>query len=144
MPAGQLLILVAFFAIFWFLLIRPQRNRQKQLQQLQSQLSAGDSVMLTSGIFGTVTGTTDQHVVVEVAEGVELRVLRAAVGQVVPEETDAEESHDELEEADASADSSETRELAEGGIAADDSTTDSASVSDDQASGGTTSRPEEK
>jgi len=85
---AQLLPLILIFGIFWFLLIRPQRNRQRQVMEMQRALQAGDEVMLTSGIYGTVTEIADDDVRVRVAEGVELKVARAAVGQVTPAERD--------------------------------------------------------
>lgn len=90
-----LLIIVAF----WFLLIRPQQKKQRQVREMQSALSVGDEVMLTSGIYATVEEIADDHVLVTVADGVAVKVIRAAIGQVLPkdmpgeDETDAEEAH---------------------------------------------------
>jgi preprotein translocase subunit YajC len=81
-----LLPLVIILVAFWFLLIRPQQRRQAQLRALQSELTAGDEVMLSSGIFGTVVGSADDYVLVEVADGVTLKVVRGAIGRVLPKE----------------------------------------------------------
>jgi preprotein translocase subunit YajC len=83
--------LVAIAALFWLLIIRPASRRQKDQSRMQSALAEGDRVMLTSGIFGTVTEMTDEGLMVEVAPGVALRVARGAIGTVVPaEEPEAE------------------------------------------------------
>ena len=79
----SLLPLVAIALLFWLLLIRPQQRRQKELARMQASLKVGDEVMLTSGIFGTLLETGDDHVRVEIADGVTVKVVRGAVGQVV-------------------------------------------------------------
>jgi len=85
-----LLPLVIILIAFWFLLIRPQQKRQAQLRALQSELSAGDDVMLSSGFLGTVTGSTDEYVLVEIADGVTVRVVRGAIGRVIPKDESLE------------------------------------------------------
>lgn len=89
---GPLLPFVLVLAVFWFLILRPQQRRQRELRALQSSLTAGNDVMLTSGIFGTVNGTTDDHVLVDIAPGVTIKVARGAIAQVMttPEATDAD------------------------------------------------------
>lgn len=78
-----LLPILAIALLFWLLIIRPASRRQKELQRMQSSLSVGDEVMLTSGIFATIAEITDDHLRVEVAEGVTIRVVRGAIGSVV-------------------------------------------------------------
>ena len=95
---AQFLPFLLIIAVFWFLVIRPQRNRQRELLQMQSSLVAGDEVMLTSGIFGVVRQTTDEHAWVEVADGVTLKVARGAIGQVVPTSTPGADEVAEPEE----------------------------------------------
>lgn len=60
---------------------------------MQSSLDVGDEVMLTSGVFGTLRALADDHVLVEVADGVTLKVLRGAIGSVVPAPEAAEADH---------------------------------------------------
>lgn len=83
---ASFLPLIAIMVLFWALLIRPQQKRARELRAMQSALSAGDEVVLTSGIFGQVAETADSHVLVEVADGVRLKVARGAIGQVLPKE----------------------------------------------------------
>jgi preprotein translocase subunit YajC len=54
------------------------------MRRMQDALNVGDQVMLTSGIFGRLVATDAEHLLVEVADGVTLRVARGAIGQVVP------------------------------------------------------------
>jgi preprotein translocase subunit YajC len=79
---GALLPFILIIGVFWLLILRPQQRRQRELRNLQSSLSAGDDVMLTSGIFGTVSDITEDHVVVEIAPGVTIRVARGAIAQL--------------------------------------------------------------
>jgi preprotein translocase subunit YajC len=89
----QVLPLVAIALLFWLVLIRPAQRRQRALGQLQRAVTPGDEVMLTSGIYGTVRAIDDDTMMLEVADGVTVRVVRAAVGSVVnraPEAGDEE------------------------------------------------------
>ncbi|SFC77545.1 preprotein translocase subunit YajC [Nocardioides terrae] len=80
---GAVLPFVLILAVFWLLILRPQQRRQRELRALQSSLSAGSEVMLTSGIYGTVSATADDHVLVEIAPGVTIKIARGAVAQVM-------------------------------------------------------------
>ena len=93
--ALPLLMLVGFY----FLLIRPQRNRQRAQQAMLSALDVGDDVMTTGGIFGTVTSIDDEEgvVTVEIAPGTEVKMLRQGISQRFLEDDDAD---DELVEDD--------------------------------------------
>ncbi|MGZ4450723.1 MAG: preprotein translocase subunit YajC [Nocardioides sp.] len=79
---ASLLPFVAVALLFWLLFIRPQGRRQRELAAMQGSLKVGDEVMLTSGIFGTLRETDEDHVRVEIAEGVTIKVARGAVGTV--------------------------------------------------------------
>ena len=78
----SLLPLLAIVLLFWLLVIRPQQKRQKATAQLQASLQPGQRVMLSSGVFGTVTSLQDDRLRIAVADGVELEVVRAAVASV--------------------------------------------------------------
>jgi preprotein translocase subunit YajC len=77
------LILIGIALLFWFAMIRPQQRRQQALGRMQGALSVGDEVMLTSGIIGVLRSLDEKTVELEVSEGVTLRAVRAAVGQVM-------------------------------------------------------------
>jgi preprotein translocase subunit YajC len=79
----SLLPLVGIALLFWLLLIRPAAKRQKELARMQSSLKTGDEVMLTSGILGVLRDTGGDHLRLEIADGVVIKVARGAVGSVV-------------------------------------------------------------
>jgi preprotein translocase subunit YajC len=91
---ASLLPLVAIALLFWLLIIRPASRRQKQQARMQSALNLGDRVMLTSGIFGTVTELADDRLEVEIAPAVVITVARGAIGSVVPTEQPENEPGD--------------------------------------------------
>lgn len=76
---GMLFPLAIFVLIFYFFIIRPQRKRQKQQDNLISGITRGDQVITIGGFFGTVREVRDDTFVVELAEGVRVRVLKSAV-----------------------------------------------------------------
>lgn len=87
---APLLWIVAIAAIFWLLIIRPAQRRQREISQVQSSLVPGDTVVLSSGIFGTLTQIDDATVLVEIAPGVDIKVARGAVGSVIREDESEE------------------------------------------------------
>jgi preprotein translocase subunit YajC len=92
-----LVAIVALFGLLYFVTIRPQRRRQQAAQQTQSQLQPGMRVRTTAGMYATVAAVEGQEVVLEVAPGVNVRFLRRAIMDVIPDadqdyETGAEES----------------------------------------------------
>ena len=84
---GALLPLLLLVAAFVFLVLRPARNRQRQQAALQNSLDVGADVMLTSGVFGTVTWIGDETL--ELAPDTVVRVHRQAVGKVLSDEESA-------------------------------------------------------
>lgn len=74
-----LLLWVAVFVVFYLFFIRPQQRRQKQDRLFREQLKKGDRVVLTSGIHGRVASVEGAELLIEVAEGVKLRVDKSAV-----------------------------------------------------------------
>ena len=83
MLSGPLPMLILMFAIFYFLLIRPQQKKAKAHREMLGNLRKGDSVMTSGGVFGRVTGLDDQVVVVEIAPQVRVKVSRASISGVV-------------------------------------------------------------
>lgn len=85
-PTLQMFLpLVAMFAIFYFLVWRPQSQRTKQLRQMINNLKRGDTVITSGGIVGKVAKTGvegDAELAVEIADNVEIRVLKSAVTDV--------------------------------------------------------------
>ncbi|WP_203335535.1 preprotein translocase subunit YajC [Nocardioides limicola] len=83
----ELLLPIALIAMFWFLLIAPQRRRSRKMAEVQAGLQPGIRVMLSAGIFGTVDRIDEDSatVHVQVADGVILEVVRGAVVEIAQE-----------------------------------------------------------
>ncbi|MCG5055808.1 MAG: preprotein translocase subunit YajC [Myxococcales bacterium] len=71
--------LILIFGVFYFLIMRPQAKKQKEHQRMLGELKKGDDVVTTGGMIGRVTGVKDTELVLQVQEGVRIRVLRSAV-----------------------------------------------------------------
>ncbi len=71
--------LILLFAVFYFLLIRPQQKRARTHKQFIENLKKGDKVVTSGGMYGTITGVTDEAVTIEVAEKVRIKVLKSAI-----------------------------------------------------------------
>jgi preprotein translocase subunit YajC len=78
-PYSGIIMLVIMFAIFYFLLIRPQQKRAKEHKQLIESLKVGDQVVTAGGIHGKVAAVQDTVVMLEVATGVKIKVNRSSV-----------------------------------------------------------------
>ena len=83
----SLLPLVLMFVVLYFIMIRPQMKRQKEHKAMVEALAKGDEVVIGGGVLGRVSKLGDSFLHVEVANGVELQVQRAAVVQVMPKGT---------------------------------------------------------
>jgi preprotein translocase subunit YajC len=86
----QILFFAAIFAIFYFLLIRPQQRQKKEREAMLGSVKKGDRVVTSSGLHGTVIGLTDQIVTLKVADQVRLEFDRSALGRVVTRPADKE------------------------------------------------------
>lgn len=74
-----LIFLVLIFALFYFLLIRPQRKRQSEHRMLIEGLQQGDKVITAGGIFGEIDSIDEHEVIVRVEDGGKLRLLRTSI-----------------------------------------------------------------
>jgi preprotein translocase subunit YajC len=83
----QLLPLILIFAVFYFLLIRPQQKRHKEHQNLLAKLAAGDEVVTSGGLLGRITEVGEGFITVEIADGVRIKVQRQQITQLVPKGT---------------------------------------------------------
>lgn len=86
-PAGggfieMILPLVAFVALMYFFMIRPQQQRAKQHRSMLDALKRNDTIVLPSGLIGKVTRIEEQEVMVEIASGVNVRVVKAMIAEV--------------------------------------------------------------
>lgn len=80
---GFLIPIIGIFVIFYFLLLRPQQKKQKELQKMIEALKKGDRVMTTGGIFGTVVGLKDNILVLKIDENTKIELVKNAVASVV-------------------------------------------------------------
>lgn len=78
-PFGSLVMMGLIFAIFYFVLILPMRNKQRKLEQLVKELKSGDRVVINPGIYGTIVGVDDETFQVRVDDKTRLRVLKSAI-----------------------------------------------------------------
>ncbi|MDE2253763.1 MAG: preprotein translocase subunit YajC [Betaproteobacteria bacterium] len=80
----SLLPIVVMFVILYFVMIRPQMKRQKDVKAMIEALAKGDEVVTTGGLVGRVTKVGDNYISLEVADKLEVQVQRSAVSTVLP------------------------------------------------------------
>jgi len=84
---GLLIPMMLVFGVFYLLMIRPQQKRQRELQSTVAELKAGDRIVTTGGIIGTITAARDTSFLIRSADKTILEIARSAVAAVEPEET---------------------------------------------------------
>lgn len=78
-----IVMMVVFFGIFYFLLIRPQQKKNKQIQKMRSELKVGDNIITIGGIHGKVLNIKDEVLTLEIgADKAKLQISKWAVGSV--------------------------------------------------------------
>jgi preprotein translocase subunit YajC len=82
-PFSMLLPILGMLLIFYFLMIRPQQKRQKEVQKMLSAVKKGDRVLTASGLYGTVAGVKDDVLVLQIADNVKVEMVKSAVTGVV-------------------------------------------------------------
>lgn len=82
-PFGMLFPMIIIFAIFYFMLIRPQQRREKERRAMISETKTGDRVIFCGGIMGTVSNVKEHTFMVKIADGVKIEVARGAVSRVM-------------------------------------------------------------
>jgi len=75
----MIIFLVLIFAVIYFLMIRPQRKRQKERQELMQGLQKGDKVITIGGIYGQIESLSEDSVVLKVESGTTIRVARGSI-----------------------------------------------------------------
>ena len=84
---GAFIPLILMFAIFYFLLIRPQQKKSKQHREMIASLKKGDRVVSTGGLHGVITGISDDVVTMEIAPKVRVKVSRSSIAGRVGRES---------------------------------------------------------
>src|SRR5438552_5103826 len=92
---GFVLVVVVLFALFWLLVLRPNRRRQMEQKALIQNVEVGDEIVTAGGLFGHVKSVADDELLVEIAPGTDVRIARRAVASIVGPED--EEEDEELE-----------------------------------------------
>ncbi|MCK4923561.1 MAG: preprotein translocase subunit YajC [Spirochaetes bacterium] len=82
-PMTLIFMIIAIFAVMYFLMIRPQQRQKRQHQDMLGQLGKGDKVVTSGGLHGTVAGIKDNSVIVKIADNVKVEVNRSAISQIV-------------------------------------------------------------
>jgi preprotein translocase subunit YajC len=83
----SIFLIVAMFAVLYFLMIRPQMKRAKEHKTMVEALQKGDEVVTAGGVLGRISKVGDAHLTLEIAPNVEIQVQRAAVQTVLPKGT---------------------------------------------------------
>jgi preprotein translocase YajC subunit len=93
--SSSFLIIILIFGVMMIFLFRSQKRRQRMAQNTQRQVSDGSKIRTTFGLYGTIVSGDDRNVIVEIAPGVEVKLLRQAIAAVVPDE-EPEDSYDTM------------------------------------------------
>ncbi|MEI7813730.1 MAG: preprotein translocase subunit YajC [Coriobacteriia bacterium] len=127
---SQIIFIVAIIAVFYFLIIRPQKKRQSDQAELMSNLKPGAEILTIGGLYGTIDSIDDDRVRLVVADGSELVFAKSAIARIVAPTVD-----DADEDADEDADDAIDVDIDAGAIGeADDVTSDVVDAKDDSAS----------
>jgi len=96
-PAGSPfqfpIMMVILFGIMYFMMIRPQKRREKERKEMIASVKSGARVLMTSGIIGQVTTVKENTLVIKIAENTKVEVVRAAISQIL----EKDEMPDEIE-----------------------------------------------
>ena len=76
---GSIFMIVLMIVVFYFFLIRPQKKRQKEIQEFQNSVKSGTKVVTSGGIYGTVKEVKEKYFVVEIADNVRISIDKASV-----------------------------------------------------------------
>lgn len=78
---STVIMMVAIIAIFYFFMIRPQQKRQKEIQKAREAMKIGDRVVTAGGIYGKIREIGDVYMMIEIADGVKIRIDKAQIFQ---------------------------------------------------------------
>ncbi len=84
---AQIILVVVFVGVFYLMLFRPQQKKMKDQQTMLSKLSSGDEVVTNGGMLGRVTEVGDAFITLEVAAGVQIKVQKSQITQLMPKGT---------------------------------------------------------
>jgi len=76
---GMIIVLVGLFALMYFLMIRPRQKQQREHEEMDKELRAGDRVITTAGIYGQIESLAGETVLLKLESGATMRVARASI-----------------------------------------------------------------
>ena len=82
---GQFMLMLVIFGVFYLIVLRPMRKKQRDTETMLSSLKNGDRIVTSGGLYGTVVGVSDDLVQLRIAEHVKVQVAKSAVAQLVEE-----------------------------------------------------------
>ncbi len=80
---STLIMFAAIFAIFYFMIIRPQQKKAKEREAMINALKKGDKIVTTGGIHGTIAGMEDKTVLLDIGNNTKIKIEKSAIGQVI-------------------------------------------------------------
>jgi preprotein translocase subunit YajC len=80
---STLIMFGAIFAIFYFMIIRPQQKRAKEREKLLSNVEKGDKIITSGGVHATIVGLEEKTALIEIAPNIKVKIERTAIGSVV-------------------------------------------------------------
>ncbi|THV22887.1 preprotein translocase subunit YajC [Glycomyces paridis] len=111
-----IIMIVGFIALMYFVMIRPQKKRQREQQNMQDTVAPGARVMTIGGLYGTVVDSDDESVTLEASDDTFLVFARQAIAKVVtPAETEPEADEESAEEVEATLSDDDLDKLRESG-----------------------------
>jgi preprotein translocase subunit YajC len=84
---ASFLPIILMFAVLYFLMIRPQMKRQKEQRTMMDAIAKGDEVVTIGGVLGKVVKVTDAYITLEISNGTEIAVQKAAITMLLPKGT---------------------------------------------------------
>ncbi len=87
-PFGSFGIMILIFLAMYFLLIAPQRKKQKEHQKLIANLQSGEDVVTTGGIYGSITNVKEDRFVLKVADNTKIEIAKSAVASVISKDSE--------------------------------------------------------
>lgn len=88
-PFASMWPILLMFAAMYFLIIAPQRKKQKQHQKMITELTSGAEVVTSGGIYGTITNVKDDRFVLRIAEGTKIEITKGSVASVISQNSES-------------------------------------------------------
>ena len=76
---SSIILIVAFIAIFYFFMVRPQQKKQKEINKFRSELNNGDRVITAGGIYGFIKDIKDNYIILEIADNVRIKIDKNSI-----------------------------------------------------------------